>query len=129
MVGAQKESMSVVFSLTIFALVSNKFGPKRFKTEIFIQVSQILGDVIVELPNGKIQGVTEQTRTGQIYNSFYGVRYGKSPTNELRLQVRTYNLINSLLLLNGTFSAVPTCRTLGRYFRCNGRERNVLPSD
>jgi len=45
-----------------------------------------LGDVIVELPNGKIQGVTEQTRTGQIYNSFYGVRYGKSPTNELRLQ-------------------------------------------
>lgn len=31
MVGAQKESMSVVFSLIIFALVSNKFGPNVLK--------------------------------------------------------------------------------------------------
>lgn len=31
MIGAQKESMSVVFSLTIFAMVSNKFGPNVLK--------------------------------------------------------------------------------------------------
>ncbi|XP_066156575.1 esterase E4-like [Euwallacea fornicatus] len=52
----------------------------------FSLFSVALGEALVILPDGKIQGKTEYTRIGQSYNSFYGVRYGKNPTNELRLQ-------------------------------------------
>ncbi|KAF7273186.1 hypothetical protein GWI33_014105 [Rhynchophorus ferrugineus] len=45
-----------------------------------------IGDVIVQTYDGKIRGISQQTRNGITYNSFLGVRYGKNPINELRFQ-------------------------------------------
>lgn len=52
-----------------------------------LQLPTSNGDVLVDLPNGPIQGVTQYTYSGMEYNSFYGVRYGRSPVEELRFQV------------------------------------------
>nr|WCJ12950.1 carboxylesterase [Dendroctonus armandi] len=51
-----------------------------------LQLPTSNGDVLVDLPNGPIQGVTQYTYSGMEYNSFYGVRYGRSPVEELRFQ-------------------------------------------
>ncbi|XP_050306074.1 venom carboxylesterase-6-like [Anthonomus grandis grandis] len=53
---------------------------------LFGLISSVFGDALVELPNGKIQGKTEYTRTGVAFNSFYGIKYGQNPTGKLRLQ-------------------------------------------
>uniref|UniRef100_A0AAR5PTD0 Carboxylic ester hydrolase n=1 Tax=Dendroctonus ponderosae TaxID=77166 RepID=A0AAR5PTD0_DENPD len=57
-----------------------------FLLSALLQLPASNGEVLVDLPNGRIQGLTQNTYSGVEYNSFYGVRYGRSPMEELRFQ-------------------------------------------
>nr|UUB32794.1 carboxylesterase COEA6 [Dendroctonus valens] len=57
-----------------------------FLLSALLQLPASYGEVLVDLPNGRIQGLTQYTYSGVEYNSFYGVRYGRSPVEELRFQ-------------------------------------------
>ncbi|KAF7273187.1 hypothetical protein GWI33_014106 [Rhynchophorus ferrugineus] len=49
----------------------------------FLQLSRA---IIVDLPDGKIQGIIESTLIGTQYNSFLAIRYAAPPVGELRFQ-------------------------------------------
>ncbi|XP_050306188.1 venom carboxylesterase-6-like [Anthonomus grandis grandis] len=53
---------------------------------LFVLIATVFCNVLVELPDGKIQGKTITTRTGTRYDAYLGIRYAQNPTGELRFQ-------------------------------------------
>ncbi|XP_060531015.1 carboxylic ester hydrolase-like [Cylas formicarius] len=44
-------------------------------------------EIVIELPQGKIRGLTEKTREGTTYHSFLSLRYAKAPVGSLRFEL------------------------------------------
>ncbi|KAH1022391.1 hypothetical protein HUJ04_011804 [Dendroctonus ponderosae] len=80
------EVFSYDFGLFAAIMVLQRGVQLFFLLSALLQLPASNGEVLVDLPNGRIQGLTQNTYSGVEYNSFYGVRYGRSPMEELRFQ-------------------------------------------
>lgn len=48
---------------------------------------QLAAALVINLPDGQIEGIEDTTRTGTKYYEFLAVRYAEPPVGELRFKV------------------------------------------
>lgn len=52
-----------------------------------MNVLQLSTGIVIDLNDGKVEGLTDTTRAGTTYHSFLALRYAEPPLGNLRYQV------------------------------------------